>query len=51
MGAVGSPSATTLENNDKIRPIERAENKFAGGVGGATGTGVEQSLGLWGVNH
>ena len=45
MGAVGSPAATTLENNEKFRPRERAENGFAGGVGGGTGTGVEQSLG------
>src|SRR4051812_18661862 len=43
-GAVGSLPATTLENNEKFRPNERAENGFAGGVGGATGTAVEQSL-------
>ena len=29
--AVDSLSATTLENNEKIRPGERAENGFAGG--------------------
>jgi hypothetical protein len=26
LGEVGSPAATTLENNDKFRPRERAEN-------------------------
>jgi hypothetical protein len=45
MGAEGSPPAITFENNDKIWLSEQAENGFVGGVGGATGTGVEQSLG------
>ena len=42
---VNSPPATTLENNEKFRPSERAENGLCREVGGATGTAVEQSLG------
>jgi hypothetical protein len=41
IGAVGSLLATTLENNEKIRPSQQAETGFAGGVGGGKGTGVE----------
>jgi hypothetical protein len=37
---VGSLPATTLENNEKIRPRERAENELCLEVGGATGTAV-----------
>ena len=37
MGAVGSPAATTLENNEKFRPRERAENGLCREVGGANG--------------
>ena len=42
---VNSPSATTLENNEKIPPGERAENELRGEVGGATEPAVEPSLG------
>ena len=44
MVEVGSPAATTLENNEKFRPNDQAENGFAGGVGGGTGTGIQHSL-------
>ena len=37
MGAVGSLAATTLENNEKFRPRERAENGLCREVGGGTG--------------
>ena len=37
MGAVGSLPATTLENNEKILPWERAENGLCGEFGGETG--------------
>ena len=43
-----SPTATTLENNEKFRQSERAEKRFAGGLA------EERELGsnsLWGVNH
>ena len=44
MGAVGSFPATTLENNEKFRRRERAENGLCWEVGGGKGTGVEHSL-------
>ena len=47
-GGVKSSPDTTLENNDKFRRGERAENGFAGGYGGGKGTGVEQSLQIGG---
>ena len=37
---VNSPSAITLENNEKFLPRERAENGLCREVGGATGTAV-----------
>ena len=40
IGSEGIIPATTLENNEKIRRRAGAENGFAGGVGGGTGTGV-----------
>jgi hypothetical protein len=46
IGAVGSPTATTLENNGKFRLPYRAENGLCREVGGARGTAVEQSLSL-----
>lgn len=42
--AVGSPAATTLENNEKIRLPERAENELCREVGGAKRTGIQHSL-------
>ena len=44
-GAVESLPATTLENNEKFRLRDRAENGLCREVGGGTGTAVEQSLG------
>lgn len=38
--AVGCLPPTTLENNEKFRPHERAENGLFREVGGGTGTGV-----------
>jgi len=42
---VNSLKAITLENNKKIRPSERAENRLCREVGGGTGTGIQHSLG------
>ena len=41
--AVGSPAATTLENNEKIRLPERAENELCREVGGGDGPDIQPS--------
>ena len=41
---VNSPTRTTLENNEKIRPQPDGENAFAGASGGGNATAVEPSL-------
>jgi hypothetical protein len=42
----GDPAGITLENSKKFRLREQADIGFCREVGGGTGTGIEQSLGL-----
>lgn len=41
---VNSPLATTLENTEKFRRSDQAENGLSREVGGGTGTGIQHSL-------